>query len=325
MARLAISVFWLVGVLAARGVDRQFAYEMPLMGTMWRVVLYTEEEDAAKMAADAVFKRLEGLNLVMSDYLPDSEVRRLTTESQQTSEDLFAVMSVSMELAKDSGGAFDVTAGVLTRIWKRALRRMELPGEDSIQSARKLTGWSLVEIDRESRGIALKREGMRIDLGGIGKGYALDQAMEVLKNEHGITRALVDAGGDVIAGDPPPGLQAWTVTVKGNGRDFLLQVANEAVATSGDLYQGEEIGGIRYSHLIDPRKGVALKDGAAATVVASRAWLADGLASAVCVLEGRDAERLIGKKKAAARVTRRLPSEQLKTVDFGRFTPVMPN
>ena len=326
MVRFLVSTLWIASVLLANGEEKRFAYEMPLMGTMWRVVLYApgDQEAKAKAAAEAAFRRVSALNLVMSDYRPDSEVRQLGVDPEKVSDDLCDVLTKSFRLSEESDGAFDVTTGALTRIWRRAFRRVEVPSASVLQEALRHTGWKGVKIDRSRKWVSLASEQMRIDLGGIGKGFALDEAMEVLRKDHGFARAFIDAGGDVLAGDPPPGEGAWTVAVRGNGQEFFLAVENEAVATSGDLHQGKTIDGVRYSHLIDPRDGNALRNGAAATVVARDAWLADGLASAACILVPSEIEHLIEKKKAAARVTRRLLSGDIRIQDVGGLSPTTP-
>ncbi len=272
------------------------------MGTLWRIVIHTGEAGRARSAADAAFARIDALNKVMSDYDSDSQVRRLGTQWTPAGDDLLRVLVASREFGVQSGGAFDITAGPLTKLWRRALRRQRRPGADALADAMAVTGLENLMIDEPGKRVRFAVPGMRVDLGGIGKGFALDEAMKVLRENHGIHRALIDAGGDVIAGDPPPGREGWMIEVRGNG-SFRLRVRNLAVATSGDLHQFALIDGKRVSHLVDPRTGDALADGAAATVVARSATTADAMASALCVMNDNAGRILAGKLLAAGEIT----------------------
>ncbi|CAN5330898.1 hypothetical protein BH23VER1_BH23VER1_06230 [soil metagenome] len=303
----AICSFFLFAAAAGAGAVERFEYSAPHMGTLWRVVIYAEDAGRAEDAAAAAFARVAELDGVMSDYQAGSEVRGLGAAPVVVSPDLLAVLIEAKRFGEDSGGAFDVTAGALTKLWRRAIRRAELPEEGALQAAREATGIGGLVISEAERVVRLAKPGMRVDLGGIGKCFALDAAMAVLRDGNGVGRALVDAGGDVLAGDGE-----WTIRVEGNGAPFVVRASRMAVATSGDLHQGAAIGGRRYSHIIDPRTGIALDDGAAATVVAPEATAADALASALCVVGEEDGRALLRKhKRAAARVTRRLPSGDL--------------
>jgi thiamine biosynthesis lipoprotein len=146
-------------------------------------------------------------------------------------------------------------------------------------------GWRLLELDGRLRTARLRKPGMRLDLGGIGKGYADDCAQQVLK-EHGIRSALVQAGGDIVVSDPPPGKAGWRIEVP-NAREPgapPVLFANSAISTSGDLEQSVEIGGRRYSHIVDPRSGQPLTDRIQVTIVALDGLTSDGLSTAVSVL-----------------------------------------
>jgi thiamine biosynthesis lipoprotein len=295
--------------LAAAGLtdapaQERFAFEQPHMATLWRVTLYAASEAEARAAAEAAFARVAELEKVMSDYDPSSEVRQLGTDWGPVSGDLLAVLEASQQIGAASGGAFDVTLGALSRLWKRAIRRGEMPGDEALAAARATAGPGMLQLDPAGRRARVGDAGTRIDLGGIGKGFALDEALEVLREGYGIKRVLIDAGGDVVAGDPPPGVAGWSVEVRGNGPPWKVSVANLAVATSGDLYQHAVVGDVRVSHLIDPRTGQALADGAAATVVCASATEADALASALCVLGEREGRALAEEFGAEARATR---------------------
>jgi thiamine biosynthesis lipoprotein len=159
-------------------------------------------------------------------------------------------------------------------------------------------GYRNVELDRRWKTATLKRSGMQLDLGGIAKGYAADQALESLVDS-GIPCALVAVAGDIVVGDPPPDQRGWRIEVEplhdsNNGQTpVVLRLAHQAVSTSGDAYQFVEIDGVRYSHIIDPKTGFGLTTPCSVTVVAPTGMLADGLASTVSVLGSVSSRRLI--------------------------------
>lgn len=265
------------------------------MGTIVRIVADCDSPEDFQQATDAAFERIREIEQICSDYRNDSEVLILsaqspTSEPVDISDDLWKVLSVAMSVNAASDGAFDVTLGPLTREWRRFRRRNEFD-EQRIAEAMKRIGAKYLKLHPETQAVSLETANMRIDLGGIAKGYAIDAALDVLK-DHGITRALVDAGGDIGASNAPRGELGWKVGIAGldprKPPILITYVANSAVATSGDAYQFLEYEGKRYSHIIDPRTGYGVDHRGTVTVFASNATLADAWASALSVL-GPDA------------------------------------
>jgi thiamine biosynthesis lipoprotein len=274
----------------------RFEFSEPHMGTVFRIVLYAEDEAAARKAATAAFQRVAQLDAALSDYKDDSELMRLPLAGQVSqpvpvSDDLYRVLVTAQEIAARTGGAFDVTVGPLVRLWRRARRTGELPDPESLAQARQLTGYTMLRIDPKTRSVLLKRRGMLLDLGGIAKGYAAQEALAVL-GRHGIHSALVAAGGDIVTGEPPPGEPGWRVGV-GSPPSQYLSLHHAAVSTSGDAEQHVEIGGVRYSHIVDPRTGLGVTGRSSVTVVAPEGALADALATAASVLEPERALALV--------------------------------
>lgn len=272
------------------------------MGVKCRITLYASQRERAAEAAARAFERIASLDASLSDWRLESELNRLNDTAGgpalPVSEDLYRVLDLARRLSEATGGAFDPTVGPVVRLWRQARRDGQPPNPDDLALARQAVGWQGIELDPETRSVRLVRAGMRLDLGGIGKGYVADRAGEVLR-EQGVSRFLIDLGGDLLAGDPPPGRQGWTIQIQTElGQSGSLEAANAGVATSGDSAQFVEIDGVRYSHIVDPLTGLGLTDRIAATVVAPDAATADALASAVCVLgevEGRAiAERFPG-------------------------------
>lgn len=259
------------------------------MGTRARVVLHAPDEDSAAAAAGRAFAEITRLERIMSDYDPNSEAMRLCRAQHgawhDVSPDLLDVLEKSRRVWKASAGAFDPTIGVLTRLWREARRTGELPAREKLDDARARVGLDKLRVDPDRARVLLERDGMRLDFGGIGKGYAAGRALDLLR-EMGHASALVEIGGDLALGEPPPGQSGWRIRVRtGLDDDRQLVLSNVGVATSGDLDQSVEIGGVRYSHILDPQTGLGLTERIAVTAIAPEAWLADALASAASVMD----------------------------------------
>lgn len=270
----------------------RFEFSRAEMAMPVRIVLYSGQKEAASSAATAAFDRFRDLNGVLSDYDPESEVNRLCRTAGSgtcvaVSDDLWRVLHRARQISEASGGAFDVTIGPVSRLWRRARRRRTLPSRDLLEEASQRVGYRLVVLDPSRQCVTLQAEAMQIDLGAIGKGYAIDQALQVLQ-KRGIERALVDAAGDIGVLGPPPEMPGWRVALAPLDPDappeVYLWLAHQAVALSGDAWQHVEIDGKRYSHIVDPKTGIGLTDCSSVTVVGSDAMTADALASAASVL-----------------------------------------
>lgn len=283
------------------GVERH-AFTRPLMGTEFRIVLHAEDSLGAARAADRAFARIVELEDVLSHYDPGSELSRLSETAGGdhpvvVGDDLWNVLSTARTWSRRTGGAFDVTVGPLTRLWRRAARRGSVPSAADIAAARGSVGYQRLHLNRMDRTVRLEAPGMELDAGGIGKGYAADAALAVLAGL-GFPHALVDAGGDVVAGEPPPGEAGWQVAlgdapVGAVPGACVVPLANAALATSGDTERFVEIEDTRHSHILDPRTGAALTSRRRVTVLASTATDADILASALSVMTVPGARRLL--------------------------------
>lgn len=272
------------------------------MGVPVRIVLHAPDEEMASVAARAAYARIAELDAIMSDFRAGSEVRRLSgTRGAWTpvSAELLAVLTRSLEIARLSDGAFDPTVGPLVALWRQARREGRLPDSAALARARARVGWHGVQLDPSRHAVRFARDGMQLDLGGIAKGYILQQALASLR-ARGVSSALLDAGGDLLLGDAPPGSAGWRVTIA--GRDTLLSAV--AVATSGPTEQFVEIGGARYSHVIDVRTGLGTKfegPGRIVTVIADDGATADAVATALAV-PGRAPNRRLEAIRGVRRV-----------------------
>jgi thiamine biosynthesis lipoprotein len=297
------------------------------MAVSFAVVLYAPDQETANRAFDAAFARIAELDRAMNDYNEESELSRLslaspTTEPVPISDDLLAVLVRSQQMSEASGGAFDVTIGPLSKLWRRAHRQRELPAGDRLAEARAAVGYRNLRLDEKARTAELLKPNMRLDLGGIAKGYATDEALKALA-QLGITRAMVNASGDMAMGDSPPDEPGWKVgiaplEVDGPPSRFL-RLKNCGIATSGDAFQFVEIEGKRYSHIIDPRTGLGLTDQCSVTVVARDGTTADALASAVSVMGPEAGMRLVEETPGAAAAIVRAPEGKVETFASRRF------
>ena len=336
-------------VISAAAELRRFEYEQVEMGVPFRIALYARDEATANKAAAAAYARIGELNRIMSDYNHESELLRLCKASGpgrpvKVSPELFYVLCKALELSERSGGAFDVTVGPVVQLWRRARRLRELPDPKRLADARERVGFENMRLDKKARTVELLKEKMRLDLGGIAKGYAGDEALRVLK-QHGITRGMIDGSGDIVVGDPPPGQCGWKIAIEqpprsspaaqssraavsNEGRTassqaepvrrFLL-LANAAVATSGDAYQYVEIDGVRYSHIVDPHTGLGLTVPSSVTVVAPNGTAADSLASAVSVLGPERGLALIEVTAGAAALVVQFVGNDVSSAESPRF------
>jgi FAD:protein FMN transferase len=256
----------------------------PHMGTLVRITIYSTNESPMR----AAFDRIAELDERLSDYKPDSELNRLcrtVSKPVKVSEDLFRVLEASRKLSRLTDGAFDVTIGPVTYLWRVG----KTPDAETMARV----GWRNLVLDKKHRTAELKLAGMQLDLGAIAKGYAADEALKTMQGL-GVTRALIAVSGDIVAGDAPPGARGWRVGLEPAGGEILLR--NGAVSTSGDTEQSREIGGVRYSHIIDPKTGLGLTSAIAVTVVARRGLEADPIATAVSVM-GEQRGRAVFEKR----------------------------
>jgi FAD:protein FMN transferase len=309
----------------------RFEFHETEMGVPFRIVLYALSTNSAQSAASAAFQRIKQLNDCMTDYDSDSELSRLSQTSGQNravpvSPDLWAVLNRAQELAQQSQGAFDVTVGPYVNLWRFARREGKLPDPARLAKARLVVGYTNMLLDPAHGTVKLLVPNMRLDLGGIAKGYAVDQALKVL-GRLGITRALVSGGGDMAVSGPPPGKKGWRIELppldasNAPPARFVL-LSHAGLSTSGDLFQRLEIDGARYSHIVDPRTGMGLTDHSLATVIAPDDFTADGLTKVMSVLKPKDALKFITKTRgAAARIVRK-PANKIEVYEsssFGRY------
>jgi thiamine biosynthesis lipoprotein len=282
-----------------RAAPGRYSETRRFMAVPWTVTVHAATSAGGQEAIAAAFAEIARIETILSDYDPASEISRLsmaapTAAPLPVGDDLWRVLVRAAEIRDATAGAFDLTVGPLTTLWRRVRRSGRLPTADKLAAARAAVGADALLLDREARAVRLTRPDMRLDAGGIGRGYALDRALDALV-VRGITAALVECSGDVIASGPPPGTTGWRISIRpfagatadaggGGAIEAPLLLSHAAITTSGDAYQFVEIDGSRYSHIVDPRTGLGVTGRTAVTVIAPDAMTADALATALSVL-----------------------------------------
>lgn len=303
------------------------------MGTSFTLALYASDETHANRAFRAAFARIQSLDKTLSDYDDESELSRLsaaapTVAAARVSDDLWQALERATEMSRLTDGAFDITVGPLTRLWRRSRRQKELPTAERLALAKAAVGYGHLRLHPATRSVELLHPRMRLDMGGIGQGIAADEALEALRKA-GVSRAIVNASGDIRAGDPPPDAPGWKVGVAPLDTSAppsrFLWLANAAISTSGDAFQFVEIGGRRYSHIVDPQTGLGVVDRSSVTIFAADCTTADALATAVCVLGPERGLELIEKMpRVAALIVRANQDGEVRTLESRRFAEFAP-
>ncbi len=304
-----IAGFWLVTRLTRRTVQLDSGYHI-VMGTYARIVAVAEESQTAVRSIDAGLKQLTRIDCVMSDYKPDSQLSKVNRDAYKrpvkVSRELFEVFARSTEFSKQTDGAFDITVGPLVDLWRQAGEANQMPTEQQIVDAEARVGYTKLLLDASENSVRFAVEGMRLDLGGIAKGYAIDKAVEAMKKS-GATGGMVDVGGDIRCFGLPKNRKHWLVglqdpnelgpedpnqrvlwlgagAIEAEQTLMRLKLNDAAVATSGDYQRFAVIDGRKFSHIINTQTPAAESELPSVTIIAPTAVEADALATAVTVL-----------------------------------------
>jgi thiamine biosynthesis lipoprotein len=270
-----------------------------IMGTLGRVRAVATDIRTAREAVEAALEQLGYVEGLMSFYKPDSDLSKINDNAGkgavEVSEATFYVLQKSVEYGRLTDGAFDVTVGPLEALWRQAERNKAVPDANLLQEVLSTVGYDKLILDANNLTVRFSVEGMRVDLGGIAKGYAIDRAVEAMKDA-GAIGGLVDVGGDIRCfGVPLKNRSRWLIALQdsksgsgGGVREgkyvLTLDVQGLAVATSGDYRRFVEIDGKRYGHIIDTKSGFSSSELSSVTIINPLAVDADVLATAVSVM-----------------------------------------
>ncbi len=272
----------------------------PIMGTFARIVAVAADSNTAKRCIETAFAEIEKVDELMSDYKSDSEISEVNRDgfkrAVKVSKSTYEVLQRSVEFSKLTQGAFDVTIGPLVDLWRLAAAVDSVPTDAELQQACSRVGYELLYLDANEMSVRFAVEGMGLDLGGIAKGYAIDKAVEAMQKS-GAIGAMIEIGGDIRCfGAPPRGKNRWLIGLqdarKASDNDdtdtakllLVLELANAAIATSGDYRRFAVIEGQIYSHIIDTETGYSSDKLTSVTIISKNATDADALATAVSVM-----------------------------------------
>lgn len=313
-----------------------------VMGTIAHIIAIAPDQHTANKSIEAAFEQLRNIETLMSYHRDDSELANVNRNAYKSpvkiSSQTFDIIQKSIEFSKLSEGAFDVTVGPLVDLWKSAGESNSVPTQAQLDEARAKVGYEKLILDANEKTIQFAAEGMRIDLGGIAKGYAVDKAVEAMVN-CGASGGLVDAGGNIRCfGAPSQGKKYWLIGLQdpneaGSDIDILaqagiqtseplliLQLTDAAVATSGHYRRFALIQGKKYSHIIDTKTGYSSDKLASATIIARDATTADAL-SKIIVMGAEKGLSLIEKlpETEAILITSAPKSELIKTAGAEKY------
>lgn len=286
---------------------KRFEFPRIKMGSSFNIIFYHTDSTQAVLIANECYAMVDSFNNIFSDYSPASEVGRLADytplKAINVSNELYELIVLSKQAWEKSYKTFDITIGALTQLWRKAKAEKKFPAKEAILQARAHTGFQYLSYDVFTRTITFKIPGIKLDFGGIVPGYLAQKIIDFLKSKN-IHAALVDASGDIVVSDPPPGKKGWTVAVnlpesEDDVWDKKLELNNIAVSTSGDVYRYMMHDGKKYSHILDPRTGYGITSQRNVTVIHKYGAIAEWLAKACSILPVKKSLRLAKKQQAA--------------------------
>jgi len=285
-------------ILCATGCEKRFEESKFLMGTIVEITAVGDERDC-QQAMKLAFDEIRRIDSLMNVHAEDSEISRINASAGKSAvevgSDTLTVINQSLRFADLTDGALDITVVPLMDLWGFGGESTRVPLDDELKEKLSLVDYKKVHVDKDRSTVELP-SGMRIDVSGIAKGYAVDRAIQVLKDA-GIRNAMVNAGGDIYALGSPSKKKLWRIGIRHprDNSDLLgiLQLEDKAVATSGDYENFFEVDGKRYCHIIDTRTGRPVEGIMSVTIVADNTMEADALATAVFPLGPDDGMKLI--------------------------------
>jgi thiamine biosynthesis lipoprotein len=286
----------------ARADDRKVVKTDTAMGTIIQITFWTDDEPAAAAAAEAVFAEMRRLDALMTTWTEDSDVSRINTaagtkKAVAVSDETFTVIARAVEISKKSKGVFDITVGAYAGVWKfDEDMDGELPDPALVAARKKLVNWKDIVLDKKKKTVRLKRKGMRITLGGIAKGYAVDRSAQLLWDA-GFVDFILQAGGDMYVSGKK-GAKPWVVGIRDprGKREQSFAVApveNHSFSTSGDYERAFVKDGVRYHHILDPRTGQPARASRSVTIKAKDAFTADAWSKVLFILGAEAAMKLV--------------------------------
>ena len=271
------------------------------MGSALRLTAWTTDDAAARAAFEAVFDEFDRLDGLMSVWREGSDVLRLNAAAGggavPVGPEVLDALEIAAQVSEWTGGKFDVSFGALSGLWKFDHdQNNRVPDPAAIATRLPLVGYEHIHVNRQAGTARLARAGMSVHLGGIGKGYAVDRAVAILRT-YGLADFLIQAGGDLYVSGAPDG-RPWRLGIQdprgpANESFAVIELTNATFSTSGDYERFFFQNGRRYHHILDPDRGEPARSSRSVTIVTNRAVLADALSTGVFVLGPRDGMALV--------------------------------
>ena len=260
------------------------------MGTLVSITTVAPSQEIAQTSIEAGFREIKRLEQLFSTWIPTSELSQVNAaagrEPVVVGPETLELVSRSLEMARLTEGGFNIAVGPAVEAWS-VTERERIPTREELQSLRLLVDWTMINIDSQARTIFLPKPGMRIDVGGIGKGYAADRAVDVMR-KMGAKGGVVALSGDIKTFGDLPGMQGFPVGIRHPRQEGALiatvDLKNEAISTAGDYERYFEREGVRYHHILDPKSLQPARQCQSVTVIAAEGTVADGLDTGIFVL-----------------------------------------
>ena len=286
--------------------EQKIVQKHHMMGTWAEITVYSQDAESANIAIESALDAMTEIDSLMSTYKQDSEISEINRQAGQNavsvSSQTFFVVKSAIYYSEISDGAFDITISPLVRIWGFLRKQGRIPSLEEINQKRALVNYKLIGFDSEHKRVKLPKNGMMLDLGGIAKGYAVDQAVEKLRAAK-MENVLVNLSGNMYAMGHPKDKKVWRIGIRHprqkKGLLGVLKLQEQAIATSGDYEKYFIHNGKKYSHLINPRTGYPVSGIASVTIIAQTAMEADALSTTVFVLGPEQGLQLIESKDGA--------------------------
>ena len=285
----ALITFFLMASFVQSAEKQVLVYKKKyIMGTVFEIAAYDQSAEHASIAIETAFQEIVRLDDLLSNYKPDSALSNLNRSAhfhaEKVPSDLYRVIDLALQFSRLSDGKFDISIAPLVNLWKAALRGEGTPSRAQQEEVRSCVGYEKIELIRPDQ-ISFRSSCLQLDLGAIGKGYAVDRAAEVL-HSLGIRNALINAGGSTIfAMGSPPDQTAWLVHLRdpSNKLDPQVMLKDESVSTS-EQTAPSLLGKDSAGHIIDPDTGMPLKTEFAVSVIANTGTASDALSTTLLLL-----------------------------------------
>lgn len=281
---------------------------MRLMGNMFEITVVSDDADFAGYCTDRAVEEISRIERILTTFSDDSQTNLINRNAGITpirvDKEVYDLIARSLKISALTQGAFDITYGsVDKRFWNFDTKMTSLPDKETARNSVRLINYRNVILDAAEQTVFLKERGMRIGFGGIGKGYAAEQAKKLLK-QLGVESGIVNASGDLTAWGTQPGGSPWTIGIADPNRSEMpfsyVNISGQAIATSGNYEKFALIDGKKYSHTIDPRTGFPVSGVKSVTVICPDAEIADAMATPVTIMGIKPALYMVNQVKGIA-------------------------